>query len=73
MIIDMAIQGTRKLEKPLFMVLADANSLEGEILRREAQQKYAAAGVPTFPTFREAARAAYHLAGYYKYLALRMI
>ncbi len=73
MIIDMAIQGMRKLEKPLFMVLADANSLEGEILRREAQQKYAAAGVPTFPTFREAARAAYHLAGYYKYLALRMI
>jgi acetyltransferase len=70
-ILNMTIEGARELKKPLFLVLADSQSLEGEVLRRQAQDKYASAGLPTFPTFDQAARAAYNLSEYGRFLASR--
>jgi len=71
MIINMTIDGARKLEKPLFLVLADAVSLEGMALRAQAEDKYNSAGIPTFPTFEEAARAIRCMSEYHQYLAAR--
>jgi acyl-CoA synthetase (NDP forming) len=71
MIMNMTIEGAKELKKPLFLVLADAQSLEGMALRQHAQEKYINAGIPTFPTFDEAARAAFRLSEYNRYLASR--
>jgi acyl-CoA synthetase (NDP forming) len=71
MIIDMTIAGARALEKPLFLVLANSTSLEGLALRTHAEQKYSAAGLPTFPTFDEAAHAICGLSEYDGYLRSR--
>ncbi|MBI5115233.1 CoA-binding protein [Candidatus Poribacteria bacterium] len=68
----MTIEGARELKKPLFLILTGGQTLEGDILRREAQQRYAHAGIPTFPTFDEAAQAAYNLSEYQRYLTLRL-
>ncbi len=70
-ILDMTIEGAKKLEKPLFLVLAESSTLEGMALRKRAEGKYNAAGIPTFPTFDEAARAVRALSGYHRYLSTR--
>ncbi len=71
MIIDMTIEGAKALEKPLFLVLANSTSLEGMALRTHAEQKYSDAGLPTFPTFAEAAHAICGLSEYHAYLSSR--
>ncbi|RJP26856.1 MAG: acetyl-CoA synthetase [Candidatus Abyssobacteria bacterium SURF_5] len=71
MAMQMAIDGTRELKKPLYIALAAAHSLEGELLRREAQKKYAREGIATFPSFEAAACAAYNLSEYQRYLSGR--
>jgi len=71
MIINMTIEGAKALKKPLFLVLAEPQSLEGMALRQQAQRKYNNAGIPTFPTFDEAARTIYALSEYHKYLSSR--
>ncbi len=71
MIMDMTIKGAKDLKKPLFLVLADATSLEGMALRKHAEEKYNNAGLPTFPTFDEAARTICNLSEYHKYLSSR--
>jgi acyl-CoA synthetase (NDP forming) len=71
MIMNMTIEGAKLLEKPLFLVLAEAQSLEGMALRQHAQRKYNSYGIATFPTFDEAARAVYSLSEYQKYLSSR--
>lgn len=71
MIMRMTVEGARELKKPLFLVLGDAVSVEGELIRREAQRKYADEGLATFPTFDEAAKAIYNLSEYRKYLSAR--
>ncbi len=71
MIIDMTVEGAKKLEKPLFLVLGEPQSLEGMALWQQAQQKYNNAGIPIFPTFDEAARAVRGLSEYNKYLLSR--
>ncbi|UCD57939.1 MAG: CoA-binding protein [Candidatus Hydrogenedentota bacterium] len=69
MIIQMTIEGAKELKKPLFLVLANSLSLEGEMLRRQAQEIYNNAGIATFPTFEEAVRVAYNLSEYHRYVA----
>jgi acyl-CoA synthetase (NDP forming) len=71
MILDMTIEGAKALEKPLFLVLANSTSLEGMALRNHAEQKYSAAGIPTFPSFDEAARVISGLSKYHEFLASR--
>jgi acyl-CoA synthetase (NDP forming) len=71
MMLEMTIEGAKKLEKPLFIILAEASSLEGMALRKHAEDKYNNAGIPTFPTFDEAARAIRSLSEYHQYLAAR--
>jgi acyl-CoA synthetase (NDP forming) len=71
MAMQMAIDGSRALKKPLYLALAAAHSLEGELLRKEAQRKYASEGIASFPTFEAAACAAYNLSEYHRYLAAR--
>lgn len=71
MILRMTIEGAKDLKKPLFLVLADAQSVEGEMLRRQAQETYLNAGITTFPTFDEAARAIYNLSEYHRFLSAR--
>jgi acyl-CoA synthetase (NDP forming) len=70
-VIDMTIEGAKDLEKPMFLVLANAQSLEGMALRKHAEDKYNNAGVPTFPSFDEAARAVYNLSEYQRFLSSR--
>ena len=71
MVIDMTIEGAKDLEKPMFLVLANAQSLEGMALRKHAEDKYNNAGLPTFPNFEEAARAVYNLSEYQRFLSSR--
>jgi acyl-CoA synthetase (NDP forming) len=71
MVIDMTIEGAKDLEKPMFLVLANAQSLEGMALRKHAEDKYNNAGIPTFPSFDEAARAVYNLSEYQRFLSSR--
>jgi len=70
-ILQMTLDGARALKKPLFLVLADATTLEGEILRRQARERYNSAGMASFPTFDAAARAVYNLSEYQRYLSSR--
>lgn len=71
MILQMTIEGAQALKKPMLLVLAEAQSLEGEALRRQARESYRSAGVATFPTFDEAARTVYRLSEYHRYLSSR--
>ncbi len=71
MVFQMTVEGAQALEKPLFLVLPDTNSLEGEVLRQQTQERYRSAGIATFPAFDEAARAAYRLSEYHRYLSSR--
>jgi len=71
MIMKMTVEGAKELEKPLFLVLAEAQSLEGAALRKHAQDRYNNAGLATFPTFDEAALAIYNLSEYHKFVSSR--
>ena len=71
MIMKMTIEGAKELEKPLFLVLAEAQSLEGVALRKHAQDRYNNAGLATFPTFDEAALAIYNLSEYHGFVSSR--
>jgi acyl-CoA synthetase (NDP forming) len=71
MFLQMTIDGAKEFKKPLFVVLPDTQSMEGEMLRRQAREKYAEAGVTTFPTFEAAASAIYGLSEYQKFLSSR--
>lgn len=72
MIMDMTIEGAKDLKKPLFLVLGEAGSLEGWALRKHAEERYNNAGLATFPTFDEAARAIYNLSEYQKFISSRI-
>jgi acyl-CoA synthetase (NDP forming) len=69
MALQMAIDGSKALKKPLVIALAAAHSLEGELLRKEAQRKYASEGIATFPSFEAAATTVYNLSEYQRYLS----
>jgi len=69
MAMQMVIDGNRALEKPLVIALAAAHSLEGDLLRKEAQRKYASEGIATFPSFEAAATTVYNLSEYQRYLS----
>lgn len=71
MAMQMAIDGSKELKKPLYIALAAAHSLEGELLRREAQRRYMAEGVASFPTFESAATTAYNLSEYQRFLSAK--
>jgi acyl-CoA synthetase (NDP forming) len=71
MALQMAIEGTRELKKPLVIALAPATSLEGDLLRKEAIRKYLSEGIPPFPTFEVAARTVYYLSEYQRYLSAK--
>ena len=67
-IVPMTIEGAKELNKPFFLILEGSVSIEGETVRREAQEKYHQSGIATFQKFVEAARVAYNLVKYWRYL-----
>ena len=68
-IIEATIESARKLPKPMFLALEGVQSMDGAVIRWEAEKKYRQAGIATFPTFVEAARAAWNLSEYRKHLS----
>jgi len=67
-ILQMTIDGAKELEKPLFLVLAVSHRVQDEILRREVWAKYGEAGLAVFSSLGTAARAAYNLSEYQRFL-----
>ena len=67
-IVKSTLEGMKIMQKPCLVVLGSGDSLENEAFHQEAQQKYNAAGIATFPSFRLAARVMSNLVGYNRYL-----
>ena len=68
LIVKNTLEGMKLLKKPIFVVLGSGDSLESEALHQEAQQKYNAADMATFPSFQLAARVMSNMAAYKEYL-----
>ncbi|MEE9556819.1 MAG: hypothetical protein V3V76_06125, partial [Candidatus Adiutricales bacterium] len=68
LIVKNTLEGMKLLKKPIFVVLGSGDSLESEALHQEAQQKYNAADMATFPSFQLAARVMSKMAAYKEYL-----
>jgi acyl-CoA synthetase (NDP forming) len=73
MALQMAVEGSKQLKKPLYVILSPTNSLEAEMLRKEAIRKYLSEGIATFPSFDVAARTLYNLSGYQRYLSEKKV
>jgi acyl-CoA synthetase (NDP forming) len=68
MIVQATIEAHTELKKPMFLVLSPSQAVEDEMVRAEVWGKYDHAGLAVFPTFKTAARAAYNLTEYQRFL-----
>lgn len=71
--VDMMLQITVELQKifkkPIFIIIEPADGMGGDNLVQEVRERYAAAGLATFPDFRLAVRVARYLADYQEFLS----
>ena len=66
--IKMTTDGMKVLEKPMLVALEHSLTLDGEVVRREALEKYHHVGIAAFPSFPMAAKVVSNLDQYKKYL-----
>ncbi|MBW2179721.1 MAG: CoA-binding protein [Deltaproteobacteria bacterium] len=66
--IKMTTDGMKVLEKPMLVALEHTLTLDGEVVRREAFEKYHQVGIAAFPSFPMAAKVLSNLDQYKKYL-----
>ncbi len=66
--IKMTTDGMKVLEKPMLVALEHTLTLDGEVVRREAFEKYNHSGIATLPSFSMAAKVVSNLNQYKKYL-----
>ncbi|MCK9274901.1 MAG: CoA-binding protein [Syntrophales bacterium] len=67
-VIERTVKGAEELDKPLFVVLENPFSLEGESLRRQVFERFHKAGITAFPSFKLAARIINKLTSHAQYL-----
>jgi len=69
LLIEQTLKVKDELKKPMFLVLEKDDAFGGEDLLKEAEERYRAAGLVTFPGFELAAKTLLTLSNYYTFLS----